>query len=161
MLKSFLNYLFISGTFLLFLNSCVKKTSYPTVPEIEFKDFYIFDGDSGAIEIKFTDGDGDIGVEDGDSTRNLYYTYYYLDSITNQYTGFYSADLNDTLRIGYTLKKPKDAEYQGKAISGEINVRMMQYRHSKKIKKLKYTVYLIDKAGNRSNVLTTPEIDAP
>lgn len=160
MLKSFLNYLFIAGVISLFFFSCVKKKSYPTIPEIEYKDFYIFEGDSAAIEIKFKDGDGDIGVEAEDSTRSLYYTYYYFDTITQKYSGFYSNDLNDTVRIGYVLKSPTDA-YKGKPISGEINVRMQQYRHSKKIKKLKYTVFLIDKAGNKSNVVTSPEIIAP
>lgn len=160
MKKSFFNYLFIFGIIGLVIYSCVKKTTYPKIPEIEYKDFFPFLGDSADLQIKFTDGDGDIGVEQEDSTRTLFYTYYYKDTITQQYTAYYSTALNDTLRIGYVVNAPTDS-YLGKPISGEINVRLQKYRHSKKIKKIKYVIYLFDKAGNKSNIVTSPEIDVP
>ncbi|MDF2448876.1 MAG: hypothetical protein K0R26_1380 [Bacteroidota bacterium] len=142
------------------LISCVKKTSYPTVPEIEYQAFYPYAGDSADIQIKFTDGDGDIGGGETDSTRNFWVTYYYKDTVTQKYTAYYIAQKNDTLRTGYAIKAPGDA-YKGKPISGEVNVRLQQMRHSKKVKSLKYVIYLFDAAGNKSNVVTTPEISVP
>ncbi len=160
MKKFFFRYLFILvvGSFLTF--SCVKKNSYPTIPEIEYKDFIPFIGDSADLQVKFTDGDGDIGVADGDSTRTFWVTYYYRDTITNKYIGFYRPLFNDTLRTGYIIKSPSNS-YEGSPISGEVSVRLQQFRHSKRITHVKYVVYLIDKAGNKSNTITTPEIIVP
>ncbi|MES2567106.1 MAG: hypothetical protein V4565_09590 [Bacteroidota bacterium] len=160
MKRSFLKYFLFFGTISIVVFSCVKKTSYPTVPEIEYKAFYPYAGDSADIQIKFTDGDGDIGGSESDSTRNFWVTYYYKDSVTNNYTAYYIAQDNDTLRTGYIIKAPSDG-YKGKPITGEVNVRLQQLRHSKKIKNIKYVVYLYDASGNKSNVITTPEISLP
>lgn len=160
MKKSFISYVVISGIIALVTFSCVKKTTYPKDPQIEYKDFYPFAGDSGQIAIKFTDGDGNIGVGSEDTTRTLFITYYYKDSISHQYVGYYSQIFNDTLRTGYVVRAPADS-YLGKPISGEVSVKLQQYRHSKKIKNVKYVIYLYDKDGNKSNVITTPELDVP
>jgi hypothetical protein len=157
---SFFKYLFLFGFVVLFL-ACVKKTSYPTVPEIEYQAFYPYAGDSADIQIKFTDGDGDIGGTDSDSTRNFWATYYYKDSVTQTYRAYTECPNGcDTLRTGYVIKAPS-AAYIGKPISGEVNVRLQQFRHSKKVKNIKYVIYLYDAAGNKSNVVTTPEIAVP
>lgn len=160
MKKSFVSYLFFSLLIGLVVLSCVKKTTYPKDPQIEYKDFFPFAGDSGEIQIKFTDGDGNIGVSQEDTTRTLFITYYYKDTISQKYVGYYSQIFNDTLRTGYVVRAPEDS-YQGKPISGEVSVRLQQYRHSKKIKNVKYVIYLYDKDGNKSNVVTTPELSVP
>ena len=154
----FFKYLLFCSIVCVTLLACVKKASYPTIPVIEYKDFFPFVGDSADLQAKFTDGDGDIGVIDEDSTRTFWVTYYYKDTITNKYVGYYRANEQDTLRTGYIVKTPDDS-YKGKPISGEINVRLQQFRHSKKIKHVKYVFYLVDKAGNKSNVVTTPEFN--
>lgn len=60
MQKSFFKYLLLVIVGAAFLLACVKKTTYPTVPEIDYKAFFPYVGDSADIQIKFTDGDGDI-----------------------------------------------------------------------------------------------------
>ena len=142
------------------LFSCIKKQTYSDTPTIEYKAFNPYPGDSADFIIKFNDGNGDIGVSAGDTTKSLFVNYYYQDTVTGHYVGYYSSILNDTLKSGYIVKKPNDS-YQGKPISGEISVRLQQYRHSKKIKHIKYVSYLIDQAGHKSNVITTPEIIVP
>ncbi len=157
MKSSFFTYLLSTLIGGALIYSCVKKNSYPTTPEIEYQAFYPYVGDSADLQVKFTDGDGDIGVTEGDSTKKLWITYYYWDTVKHIYTGYFRPLFNDTLRTGYIVKSPADS-YKGKPISGEISVRLQQMRHSKKIKNIKYVVYLLDAAGNKSNVLTTPEI---
>jgi hypothetical protein len=159
-MKKGLAYILITLLSGLVLYSCVKKNNYPKTPEIEYKDFFPYTGDSADIQIKFTDGDGDIGVGDGDTTQTLFITYYYLDTVSSKYVAYYSPFLNDTLRTGYIVKAPNDS-YQGKPISGEVNARLQQYRHSKKIKHVKYVIYMYDKSGNKSNIVSTPEITVP
>lgn len=141
-------------------SACVKKKTYSQNPEIAFKAFYPFKGDTADLVITFKDGDGDIGKIQEDTTKNLFITYYYKDTITLKYVAFYSFTLNDTIRSDYTVRKPSN-EYEGKPISGEISVRINEYRHDPSIKKLKYVLYLVDNANHKSNVITTPELTAP
>jgi len=140
--------------------ACVKKKTYSQNPEIEFKSFLPFSGDSADMVIGFSDGDGDIGAKTGDTTKNLYLNYYYKDSITQKYVAFFDAFNNDSLRTGYTIRKPSDS-YEGKSISGEVSVRISKYRHSKKIKAIKYVMYMYDNKGNKSNIITSPELLVP
>ena len=143
------------------LYSCVKKKTYSQNPQIEYKSFTPLLGDTAAeLVIGFSDGDGDIGKEKEDKTNNLFMTYYYFDTVTSKFRAFYDAFINDTLRIPYTVRKPID-DYSGKPISGEVAVRINQYRPTKKHKRIKYVVYLLDNANNQSNVLTTPELQVP
>lgn len=140
--------------------TCVKKKTYSQKPEIEYMNFTPFPGDSGDMVIGFSDGDGDIGAKVGDTTKNLYMTYYYKDTITLKYVAFFDAFNNDSLRTGYTIRKPTDS-YEGKPISGEVAVRISKYRHSKKYKAVKYVIFMFDSKGNKSNILTTPELLVP
>ena len=91
------------------------------------------------------------------SIKNFFYTYYYKDTVTQTFRAYYSTDIEDTLRTSYTIKSPDDS-YKGKPISGEINIRLQQFRHIKQVKHVKYVFYLIDASGNKSNVVTSPEI---
>jgi hypothetical protein len=144
----------ISGSY-----SCVKKKTYEQSPQIEFKDFILFAGDSADMVISFSDGDGDIGKVAGDSTQNLWMNYYYKDA-TGKYRLYYNASINDSVRTGYIIRKPSD-NYEGKPITGEVAVRIGKYRHSTTVKALKYVIYMYDNKGNRSNVITTPELLVP
>jgi hypothetical protein len=136
---------------------CVKKKVYSQSPEIEYKDFGVLGGDSAEMVIGFSDGDGDIG---SDGTKNMFITYYYRDTVTGKYKGYYNPSTLDTVRFLYTIRKPTD-NYEGKSISGEVAVVINEFRHSKKIKNLKYTIYINDEAGHKSNVVTTPELTVP
>lgn len=160
MKKSFLQILFIAGMLMFVFNACVKKKDYPKIPSIEYKDFIPYTDESGDLQIKFSDGNGDIGVNEGDSTKTFFVTYYYQDTVSKKFVGYYSTAINDTLRTGYIINTPSDA-YLNKPISGEISVRLQQFRHSRKIKHIKYVMYLMDKEGNKSNVVTSPDITVP
>ncbi len=160
MKKSVLNYVGIGALICIGVFACVKKTTYSTTPEISFNSFSPYIGDSADIDINFKDGDGDIGVSSSDSTRTMWINYYYKDTVTQKYVAFCYGCGTDSLKTSYVIRAPKDS-YLGKPISGEIIVRLQQYRHSRKIKNLKYVVYLYDKAGNKSNVIETPELVVP
>ncbi len=156
-MRSFLRYLFLAAGISFITYSCIKKKAYNTTPEIEYKAFFPYAGDSADLQIKFTDGDGDIGVTTTDTLQTLFITYYYKDTVSQKYVAYYSPLFNDTLRTGYLIRAPKDS-YKGKPISGELSVRLQQYRHSVKIKNVKYVIYLMDNAGHRSQSITTPTV---
>lgn len=160
MLKAFWKYLFFAALLSFAVASCIKKKTYPVAPEIEYKEFIPYQGDTADLVIKFTDGDGDIGGSETSATENLFVTYYYKDAVTGKYVAYYSPMLNDTVRTGYIVRSPTDS-YKGKPISGEYSVRLQQYRHTTAVKQLKYVIVMYDNAGNKSNVLTTDEITVP
>ena len=62
------------------LISCLKGTQYPDEPEIEFISTVFTDSVDllgnqsflGVITFGFTDGDGDIGIRQGDTTKNMF-----------------------------------------------------------------------------------------
>ena len=154
----------ILGVFLVsgLVFACVKKSKYPTVPEIEYKDFVLIDSKSAYLQLKFSDGDGNVTLNENDTTKNFFYTYYYYDTIIKKFTALYSPDLNDTFRFAYSVRTPLEApSFKGKQISGEISVKLQEYRHSKYVKRVKYVMYLLDQDGNKSNVVTSPEINVP
>lgn len=139
--------------------SCVKKKNYTSTPAIEFKSFTI-NGDAADLTVTFTDGDGDIGRDNGDNTYNLYMTYYYFDTGSGTFRAVYDQANNDTIRNPAIVRKPANYD-PGKPISGEVTEHISAYRHSVSVKRLKYVVYLYDNAGHKSNVIETPEIAAP
>src|ERR1700740_3366183 len=54
---------------LVFLFSCKKSNeSYPVVPKLEYKSFVAYNKYEAQLVIKFTDGDGDIGLKTSDTT---------------------------------------------------------------------------------------------
>lgn len=153
--------LFLLLTFsVLIYASCVKKKNYPVNPEIGFKAFYPFSGDTADLVITFSDGDGDIGKAQEDPTKNLFITFQYFNTTTQNFMSYYNNFLNDTVRMDYTIRKPKD-NYDGKPISGEVAVRLNEYRPDNTYKRIRYVMYLVDNSGNKSNVLTTPELLVP
>lgn len=141
-------------------SACVKKKTYSKNPEIAFKAFYPYKGDTADLVLTFNDGDGDIGKEQEDQTKNMFLTPYFFDPLIGKFRANYSNSNNDTVRVSYTIRKPKD-EYSGKPISGEVSVRINEYRADTTQKRLKYVVYIVDNASHKSNVLTTPELAAP
>jgi hypothetical protein len=157
MKNNFLKYLFIFTAIIVLGHACLKKKQFSVTPSIEYKDFIPYTDESADLKILFDDGDGDIGVSQTDSTVSLFSTYYYFDTITKKYRAFLKTSPNDTLRTNYVIRFASDP-YKGKTINGEISFRIQQFRHSKKIKKIKYVIYLEDRAGNRSNTITTPEL---
>lgn len=158
-LNSYIKFgIFCLASFVFF--SCIKKTTYETTPEISYNSFTPYTDETADISIKFKDGDGDIGASGNDTTRNLWVNYYYKDTVTQKYIAFCYGCGTDSLKTAYVVKAPTGS-YEGKPISGEVSVRLQQYRHSKKIKHIKYVIYLLDKAKNKSNVITTPELTVP
>lgn len=141
------------------LYACIKKETVSKIPEIEYKSFFPYQDESADFTITFSDGDGNIGKEQGDSTKNFFLVYYYKDSITHKYVSFDSL-FPPVVKSEYTMRKPGD-DYKNTPISGEITVNIAKYRHSVKIKNIKYVVYIKDNADNKSNVITTPEISVP
>jgi hypothetical protein len=148
------------------VTSCVKEKSFPPEPKIEFKNFISYNVDSADCIINFTDGDGDIGIAEGDtaSKDDLTMKYLYLDTLTGNYLPYdYTPGTGgfDTLFYGYRVPDvtPKG---QYKALDGEIKARLRSLPLYNPVhKKVKFEIQLRDRAGHLSNKVMTNEIVVP
>lgn len=140
---------------------CAKKPNYSKAPQISFKSFNVLTRDSAVLSITFSDGDGDIGGgPSGDG--NLFITYYFWNADSSKYILYKDTMhtfLYDTIDVR-SFPSPSDS-YKNKPISGEIALLMSPFRPDESIKKLKMTCYIKDNAGNKSNLVKTPDLYAP
>ncbi len=160
----FVSFLFIS---VLISSSCVKEKSYPTTPAIKFKSFTHFGLDSANIIITFTDGDGDIGLSQGDTTgdfnsKSKYYDNFYVRYLYKATDGTFKTfqtAFGDTLDYKYRIPKLLTGQQQKKALSGEIKVKLYApLTQDTSIHNIQYDIYIYDKALHKSNVVNTGTI---
>ena len=149
--------------FSIFVYGCINAPEYSNIPEIEFISFsnltmnqFPPNGDSTVLSISFTDGDGDIGFEMETAGENIFI----IDNRTNE--------IFDRFRAPAI---PPEGANNG--VSGEINMLLlntccvfppqdsipvcespMQYPTND----LTFTIYILDRAGNKSNEIVTPPI---
>jgi hypothetical protein len=145
-------------------SSCVKEKQFPPQPVIAFDRFEVFGNDSADCYITFQDGDGDIGIPDSDQTSadDLKMKYLYKD----QNGMFVPVDSSfgtpqfDTLFYGYRVPYlTPDGQY--KALDGEIKVKLRTPPIFGPHDVVKFEITLKDRAGNKSNMVTTNEITVP
>lgn len=131
------------------------------MPVIEYKDFRAWKvngSDTAVMVIGYQDGDGDIFRDVASHGPNLIGTFYYLNSATHKFTPIFDIITKDTARITQTITQPNpDASYKGKAVSGEMYIPWNPFRSGDSVKVFKYSLFVVDEAGNKSNVLSTPE----
>jgi hypothetical protein len=134
---------FILGTFLIFMAACLNPPNYSEIPAITFDSISSTTArvghDSITFLIDFTDGDGDLGSSD---IPNLFF----LDSRTGYTDSFKIPNLTPQGNV--------------KAISGVIAYVGSSFNciPGKTFDSLYYTIYVQDRAGNKSNQVMTPQI---
>jgi hypothetical protein len=140
--------LFITGLILSMMSACINPPDYPTVPQIEFDSLtktYVKGLpalDSITFYISFTDGDGDLGPVNNDTTPNLLFK----DSRTGFINGFQFPFITPEGNV--------------KDISGTIAYTFSPFDcvPGKNLDTFFYTISILDRAGNISNEVTTPDI---
>ncbi|MCB0507282.1 MAG: hypothetical protein R2739_07440 [Chitinophagales bacterium] len=141
--------------------ACYKTPEYPIEPTVQFvsfdkpNDVYTLDaGEGGNLVLSFTDGDGDLGkLNNEDSSSTVVYR-----------------NLRDTAFFGvreYVIPViPKKGTTD--AISGKIEIKLNDALFNSyatyfilkgiSVDTFTYQIYLKDRAGHSSNVITTPSI---
>lgn len=161
----------LSILFLFLFCSCLKRNEYPVIPKVDYRSFQNFQADSAYFTFKFTDGDGDFGLNPQDttgsfSTNSPYYYNLYVKYLYKKQDGSWSAFFNPNPLVNdtqyYKFRVPF-IEQQGKdkSMNGEVRVKLSELRPSTTHKNIKYVFYIYDRAFNQSNVVTTPEFVLP
>jgi hypothetical protein len=147
--------LVILGVFI----ACQQEETYPIIPEIEFDGFIKLWNpqtmvyDRGVFAISFKDGDGDIGLEDGDTIPpydfNLFINYYELQN-------------GDSVRVVISDSNEFNARIPvltpigtNKSISGLIEDTLFMYNYQSTFDTIMFDAYIMDRALHKSNVVNT------
>jgi hypothetical protein len=162
-MRLFKHIILFSGLGLVLLPSCVKEKTFPPEPEIEFMRYEKFGNDSANCIISFKDGDGDIGILEGDTAADddfrMKYLYKGSDGQFRPFDAIDSTSQMDTLFYSYRISDiTPDGQY--KALEGEIKAKLRAaplYFPTHTV--VKFEIRLRDRKGNWSNIVTTNEIN--
>jgi len=159
------------------LSSCKKVEKFPDTPRIEYMSFTrIYNPDleiydRGVLHFYFEDGDGDIGLNSGDTfpPYNAASKYHYNLIIT-----YFEMQDGEVVEVPILWFNPQTEQYdtltqsaripnltpQGinKAISGEIQDTLFIYNFNSVYDTIKFDAFIIDRALNESNSISTPLI---
>ncbi len=143
------------------VSSCVKEKHFPPQPVIVFKEFVTYGHDSADCFITFKDGDGDIGILAGDavSPDDLKMKYLWKDpnGVFQPVDSSYGTSQFDTLFYSYRVPNiTPDGQY--KALDGEIKIKLRTAPLFGPHSIVKFEITLRDRAGNKSNMVSTNEI---
>ncbi len=143
---------FICVLIAFFCSGCVPERTYPVEPEIRFIDISPSrvreNTDTIRIKFGFTDGDGDLGLDPADATRNDV-------QLTIKRLGY--PPVSDIARLPNITPKGKN-----KAIVGEVQLTVQTAFLMAGIREdtalLSYDISILDRANHRSNTISTSTI---
>lgn len=157
------------------VSSCKKKESFPDIPSIEFENIVkIYNpslglSDRGVITISYEDGNGDIGLNPGDTFApfNPGSRYYY-----NLIIDYFELQNGVLKKVPITIYNPQTQKYdtlslsarvpvltpsgKNKAIKGEIQDTIFIYNFNSEFDTIKFEITLVDRSLNESNTVSTP-----
>ena len=159
------------------LASCQEKIEYPIEPKITYEGMgYVIDADSTltgevVVSIGYTDGDGDLGLDDADTlypfgTNDPHYYNLIIDYLKWNGSQFVETPLLswnqqtqsfDTVSFNARFKRLVFNDEEA-AISGTIDYKMMVYNPLSPNDTVKFRIHLIDRALHESNTIETPMI---
>jgi len=149
---------------ILLVSSCVKQEEFSDIPEISLRPFVLlFDTGQyavkGILSFDFQDGNGDIGLNPGDTfvPYNRGGNYYYnlvIRYFEKRDTGYVEVVLNPPFSARIPVLNP---DYPGKAIKGFISDTLTM-DPSPAFDTVRFECFIYDRALNKSNILTTPDI---
>jgi hypothetical protein len=140
--------------FALLMNACLEREEFSVVPEIKLLGFIPYQNtDSATLLIGFKDGDGDIGVRSNEVNPpyNFFLQYY------EKQNGVF-VEIEPTIPFYYRLPIINETG-KDRPLQGEIEIGIsFYYDLTSPYDTIKYTMYLVDRANNKSNVIEVPEM---
>tara|TARA_B110000046_G_C12986009_1_gene395674 strand:+ start:915 stop:1436 length:522 start_codon:yes stop_codon:yes gene_type:complete len=155
------------------LISCLKPESYPNEPILEYSGFESL-SDSGKLTFFFTDGDGNIGLDQNllsapfDPGSFYYYNCYisYFELMDGQWVRATSdpqgnnSPFADSITYSYRIENMTPVG-QDKALKGDIEIILEPFFYnpiSNHSDSIRFSILLIDRSLNHSNLIFSPII---
>ncbi len=153
------------GVMLLTLGSCLKRVQYPNRPDVEFIGMFFNPNatsviDSlGMVKFRFTDGDGNLGLDEGDTLNEFasgepyHYNLFirYFEKRNNVYEEFVT---NPPFHVRF---KRLSTVGNDKTLEGEMDVRI-DARPGTPYDTVRYEMYIVDRDLQHSDTIVTPDI---
>jgi len=141
------------------LNSCTKEEQYPIEPSIAYLDFVLNSNGHATLKYTFTDGDGDIGIESGETGSNYFLHYYYKDVNGNFVLYNYPPTYTVPMIIGYSIQPiyNNNPGKKKKSTKGEIWIDLIPPLFPAG-ETMKLACQLFDQAGHSSALVFSPQL---
>ena len=159
------------------MGACKKVKKYPDIPRIEYLGFQkIYNPDlelydRGVLSFTYEDGDGDIGLNSSDTMPpfdasskyhyNLIITYFEMQNgqLTEVPILWFNPETEefDTLTLSARIPNLTPSGIN-KSINGEIYDTLFIYNFNSNFDTIKFDAYIVDRALNESNTISTPLI---
>ena len=164
-MKSIIKYILPAFLLAVVFASCKKPKTFPVEPEITFKELVKNTNTQGLDEsadltITFTDGDGDIGLDDADTLppydpSSIYYYDFYIKYFIKHSGNFEGVPLliPANQRIPRIFSEGKD-----KSLSGDIIMHLDFIGFQFNNDTLRFEAFIYDRALHKSNTITTSEV---
>lgn len=164
-MKKLIIYLFLVIITVLAMNSCIEREEFPDIPRISFKEFTKIDNgmsydDQGILTISFTDGDGNIGLADGDTfppynPASMYYYNFFITYYEKQNGEYIAVEIpfQNNARVPLMNEDGSD-----KPLQGDISIELYINNFSSQFDTIRFTAFIADRALNHSDTITTPDI---
>ena len=158
--------------------SCEPIRSYSEIPEIHFKKLVFKDSIDDpelknlekyvVLSFSFIDGDGDLGVAPWEKNKEgkpilglgmskIHYTWHQkMPDETYEPFQFHSGVISQESEIPYNSVMDK-SEAQNKTLRGTIEIVLVTPSDTKEIDIMRVEFYIVDRAGNESNIEYTPD----
>lgn len=150
---------------MIFMVSCFQFQTFPPEPDIEFVSFVKIPttsgiDDQGTLTISFTDGDGDIGLNDDDleppfDTSSMYYYNIFVKYFEKQNGEYVEVNLEPSNNGRLPYLTP---EGEKKGLQGEISVDLYINNPLSSYDTIRYEVFIVDRSLHHSDTITTADI---
>jgi hypothetical protein len=145
-----------------FLGSCEPEDNISDIPAVRFKSiegpYQVATGTityyGATLKFNFSDGNSDFGV---DMTSRPADTINFFMIPFQKLNGAYDSVDAEIYGRKYTIKRVEKLDRNGESVKGEISVDI-QYLLLPPFDTMKYDFYIVDRAGNKSNIESTTDI---
>lgn len=138
------------------LNSCVKEEPFPIEPAIKYLGFVYNTDGSATLKYSFTDGDGDIGIEQDESGYN-YYIHYYNKDVNGDFVPYVMPPDTNPMIVPYRIMPIYNINpgKKKKSSKGEIWITLYEPIFPAG-ETMKVACQLFDQAGHSSSLEFSP-----
>ncbi|OFX66916.1 MAG: hypothetical protein A2X12_01535 [Bacteroidetes bacterium GWE2_29_8] len=146
--------------------SCLKKDEYSNIPNIEYESFTKINNingidNRGILRIKFSDGDGDIGLSDNDIIYPYDYNLFikFLEKQKGVWVEPKIANGDDTTYFSFNSRIPIITPVgENKSVKGVIEDTVFINNFLSPFDTICFEIYIKDRALNSSNTIRTTDI---
>lgn len=152
----------------LMVSGCLNREQFPNAPKLEYvgtvlNQNLLSEADSiGFVRFRFTDGDGDLGLNPADTTGQFAQGQTYYHNLFVHYFEKQNGHYVEFIPVFPFHSRFKDLTPKGgdKSLQGQMDVGVFA-RPGSSFDTVRYEIYIVDRALNHSDTIVTEDIILP